>query len=253
MQIIPVLDLMNGQVVRGIAGRRSEYRPIQSSIAADARPATVARAFVERFGFETVYVADLDAIQGGSRNIEAYEAIKDEGLKLWLDAGVGDPQAYSDLGDFLFSRNIEGAIVIALECLKDPYDDLWSDHTPDAPFRAVFSLDLKDGVPIHHVAAWRSMSAAEIGRAVHDLRFRDIIVLDLADVGMSQGSRTLKLCRQLVDELNQVRITAGGGVREVSDLELLACAGCNAALVASALHDGRLTREEIRQIENLSR
>jgi phosphoribosylformimino-5-aminoimidazole carboxamide ribotide isomerase len=253
MRVIPVIDLMNGQVVRGIAGRRAEYRPIQSSIAADARPATVAQAFVEQFGFETVYVADLDAIQGGSRNIEAYEAIKDAGLKLWLDAGVGDPTVYSDLGDLLFSRSIEGAIVIALECLQDPYDDRWWDNAPGAQFRALFSLDLKDRVPTHHVAEWKGMSAAEIGRAIYGLCFRDIIVLDLADVGMSQGSRTLKLCRQLVDELDQVRIIAGGGVRGVRDLEALASAGCDAALVASALHDGRLTPAEIRQVEHLPR
>jgi phosphoribosylformimino-5-aminoimidazole carboxamide ribotide isomerase len=253
MRVIPVIDLMDGQVVRGVAGRRSDYRPIQSTIAVDARPATVAREFAERFGFETVYVADLDAIQGGSRNMEAYEAIKDAGLKLWLDAGASGPKEFSDVAELLLSRSIEGAIVIALECLQDPYDDRWWDNTPGANFPAFFSLDLKDGVPLHHVAEWKGMSAAEIGHAVYDLCFRDIIILDLADVGMSQGSRTLKLCRQLVDELDQVRIIAGGGVRGVADLEALASAGCYAALVASAIHDRRLTRDEVQRVEKLQR
>jgi phosphoribosylformimino-5-aminoimidazole carboxamide ribotide isomerase len=44
-------------------------------------------------------------------------------------------------------------------------------------------------------------------------------------------------------------IVAGGGVRGVPDLEALANAGCDAALVASALHDGRLTPHDIRRIE----
>ena len=65
MRVIPVIDLMGGQVVRGVAGRRSEYRPVESRIAGDARPATVARAFVDEFGFEAAYVADLDAIVHG--------------------------------------------------------------------------------------------------------------------------------------------------------------------------------------------
>ena len=33
MEVIPVIDLLGGQVVRGVAGRRDEYRPIVSQIA----------------------------------------------------------------------------------------------------------------------------------------------------------------------------------------------------------------------------
>src|SRR5688572_18574193 len=93
MRVIPVIDLMNGQVVRGIGGKRSEYQPIKSQIATDAQPATVARAFVEHFGFDTAYVADLDAIQGRPPNLIAWKEIHAAGLKLWLDAGIGTPQA----------------------------------------------------------------------------------------------------------------------------------------------------------------
>jgi hypothetical protein len=38
-----------------------------------------------------------------------------------------------------------------------------------------------------------------------------------------------------------LQIVAGGGVRSAADLRSLSAAGCDAALVASALHDGRLT------------
>ena len=85
MRVIPVIDLMHGQVVRGVAGRRSEYRPMVSRIAADARPATVARALVEQFGFDTAYVADLDAILGGQPNIQSLADIQIAGLNVWLD------------------------------------------------------------------------------------------------------------------------------------------------------------------------
>src|SRR4051794_23437478 len=88
MRIIPVIDLLHGQVVRGIGGRRSEYQPIQSRIAADARPSTVARALVEQFVFDTAYVADLDAITAGRCSTNQWKQIAAAGLKLWLDAGV---------------------------------------------------------------------------------------------------------------------------------------------------------------------
>src|SRR5262245_2781701 len=144
MRVIPVIDLMNGQVVRGIAGRRSEYRPIKSRIATDAQPATVARAFVEHFGFETAYVADLDAIEGRPRNVAAWQAIRDAGLKLWLDAGIGDPQDCFDLGELLRNSGMRGAVIIGLERLQEPYGDRWWDDSPGSElFPAIFSLDLK--------------------------------------------------------------------------------------------------------------
>src|SRR4051812_22723799 len=142
MRVIPVIDLMNGQVVRAVAGRRSEYKPIQSQIATDAQPATVASALLERFGFEMVYVADLDAIQGRSPNVTAWEQIRGAGLSLWLDTGVCDPSACLALHELLRSRLIDAHIVIALESLRNPDAEGWLD------LRALgqaltFSLDLQ--------------------------------------------------------------------------------------------------------------
>ena len=94
MRILPVLDLLGGLVVRGVAGKREEYRPIQSTIAADARPETVARALAEKFGFEEAYVADLDAImfppEQREHYVSCYGAIASTGLVPWIDAGIGD-------------------------------------------------------------------------------------------------------------------------------------------------------------------
>jgi phosphoribosylformimino-5-aminoimidazole carboxamide ribotide isomerase len=69
---------------------------------------------------------------------------------------------------------------------------------------------------------------------------RRILVLDLAKVGMGRGAGTEPLCRELRSLDRDLEIIAGGGVRSLADLRSLRAAGCNAALVASALHDGRL-------------
>jgi phosphoribosylformimino-5-aminoimidazole carboxamide ribotide isomerase len=252
MRVIPVIDLMSGWVVRGVAGRRSEYRPIKSRISADAKPQSIARAFVDQFGFEMVYVADLDAIEGRSPNVEGWEAIRNGGLKIWLDAGVGTPKSCSAVRMLLESRSIAANIILGLENLQDPDDHGWLDERSRSQVFA-FSLDLKNGIPIHQIDLWRDKSAIEIARGAYASGFLDIIVLDLADVGIGQGPRTLSLCKQMVADLHPVRVIAGGGVRGIADLEALADAGCDAALVASALHDGRLKPEDVRRIENLSR
>ena len=90
MQIIPVIDLLGGQVVRGIGGRRSEYGPIESQLARGSDPGTIAAAVVEQFGATTCYVADLDAIERAKFDVTSWQHIAQAGLKLWLDAGMGN-------------------------------------------------------------------------------------------------------------------------------------------------------------------
>jgi phosphoribosylformimino-5-aminoimidazole carboxamide ribotide isomerase len=245
MRVIPVIDLMQGLVVRGVAGRRSEYRPIVSQIAANAQPATVARAFVEQFDCDTVYVADLDAITHGQPNIDAWKAIAATGMRLWLDAGIGNLETYTKLEAAWMSQDISADIVIGLESFQQPDIRPLIDRIRLSSCKPIFSLDLRGGQPIHQVPAWLGRSPLEIAQIMHAAGFKDLIVLDLADVGTGSGTSTLPLCRQLAQALGSARVTAGGGIRELADLQALADAGCHAALLASALHDGRLTRADV--------
>src|SRR5687768_13058331 len=88
MQIVPVIDLKRGLVVRGIGGRRDEYRPVVSSLVGSPEPGGVAQALVSQFAPNEIYVADLDAIETGEPDIAAWRAISGEGPRLWIDAGV---------------------------------------------------------------------------------------------------------------------------------------------------------------------
>jgi phosphoribosylformimino-5-aminoimidazole carboxamide ribotide isomerase len=246
MRVIPVIDLMGGLVVRGIAGRREEYRPIVSQIAADARPATVARALVEQFGFDTVYVADLDAIVHGRPDVRAWSEIAATGLKLWLDAGAGNANYAWRITERLAQAELDVELVVGLESLESE-DDFFSIVEMFSFRPPIFSLDLKEGKPLAKNRAWQRLTPVEIALLAKSMNAREIIVLDLADVGTGGGTRTLDLCRQISQISETQTLIAGGGVRGLDDLQALARAGCHAALVASALHDGRLSRHEIDQ------
>jgi phosphoribosylformimino-5-aminoimidazole carboxamide ribotide isomerase len=240
MIVVPVIDLKEGVVVRGVSGRREEYRPIVSRLVGEPTPRAVARAFADQFGFREVYVADLDAIAGRSPNLAAYEQIADCGLTLWIDAGVSK----ADDAKRLPPANI----IVGLESLASP-DELSRLVESLGANHIIFSLDLKVGRPITRIAAW---SAADSESIVSDVVARGIhrsIVLDLADVGVGRGTGTLDLVRRLRNSHPQLEITAGGGVRGLEDLKQLAAVGCYAALVASALHDGRITPEVVRWLQ----
>src|SRR5947209_5384700 len=88
MLILPVLDVMRGQVVRAAGGRRSEYQPLVSQLTDSTDPIDVAAAIRERFGWTQFYVADLDAITGGGRLALERFLHHPSAYQFWLDAGV---------------------------------------------------------------------------------------------------------------------------------------------------------------------
>jgi phosphoribosylformimino-5-aminoimidazole carboxamide ribotide isomerase len=248
MRVIPVIDLLGGQVVRGLGGQRDLYRPIQSTIATDAQPASISRAFAQQFRLTMAYVADIDAITSAVDEkhlfVPQYQRIAEAGLAMWLDAGIGTPAAAREVRETMHAASLDVDYVVGLETLA-PERELSEIAIEFGRHRTVFSLDLKRGQPITRTR-WFACHPAEIVGCVLAAGISRIIVLDLADVGMQAGTNTLDLCRRLRREFGSaIELVAGGGVRGRDDLAALADAGCDAALVASALHDGRLTAEDI--------
>src|SRR4051794_29349718 len=95
MQVIPVLDLMGGHVVLAQGGLRDRYRPIETPLAPSSRAEDVLDGLLRVHPFDTVYIADLDAIQGtGSHDSLLADLARDRpGLRFWVDAGwtAADP------------------------------------------------------------------------------------------------------------------------------------------------------------------
>jgi phosphoribosylformimino-5-aminoimidazole carboxamide ribotide isomerase len=244
VRVIPVIDLMKRLVVRGVAGRRDEYRPIQSPLCDDPSALVVARALVERFAFQELYLADLDAIAGAEPAWDVYAQLADCGLDLWIDAGLSGPSDAKRLAEWTASGRPLAAVIAGLESLSDA-SALRAMVERVGPERLVFSLDLKAAAPLTKAPAWRELDAEEIAALALEAGVRRLIVLDLARVGTGKGAGTEILCRRLRRLDGEWEITAGGGVRGPADLSALADSGCDGALVASALHDGRLAPSDV--------
>jgi phosphoribosylformimino-5-aminoimidazole carboxamide ribotide isomerase len=238
-KIIPVLDVLKGQVVRGVAGRREEYRPIVSRLTASTAPGDVAHALHDEFGFSLFYLADLDAILGQPAAIALYEELHAAHFRLWVDAGLRQAADAAPLR----AAGVEG-IVAGLETLAGPnvLRELLLEFGPE---RLLFSVDLKGGVPLGRAEAWPAADAVTLAGLAVALGVRRLIFLDLARVGMGQGTGTENACAELVDRYPGIEVIAGGGVRDRSDLERLRQCGVSGVLVASALHDGRLTSDKL--------
>jgi phosphoribosylformimino-5-aminoimidazole carboxamide ribotide isomerase len=237
MRILPVLDLMNGVVVRGVAGRRADYRPVLSRLTASCHPLDVAAAFRAHFGLTELYVADLDAIAGAAPALSLYTELRAAGFRLWVDAGL----RAADAGP-LVCAGVEG-VVAGLETLPGP--QALAELCRDWGERIVFSLDLKEGRPLGNLEAWGVADAWSVSAAAVAAGVRRLLVLDLARVGVNAGSGTEEFCARLAATCPGLEVAAGGGVRGRADLERLRAGGVQVVLVASALHDGRLRREDL--------
>jgi HisA/HisF family protein len=226
MRIVGVIDLLGGVVVRAVAGRREEYRPIVTPLCPGSAPLEVARALLS-LGVRELYVADLDAIAGGEPAWDIIASLRGLAVPLWVDAGVRDVSRAARLG-------VE-RVVVGLESVPDPAT--LGRLVEALGDRVVFSLDLREGVPM---GAWPAAEPFDIAEEAIRRGVRRVLVLDLARVGVSGGPGTEALCGRLVRAHPGVEVSAGGGIRDRADLERLRAAGVAAVLVASALHDGRL-------------
>jgi phosphoribosylformimino-5-aminoimidazole carboxamide ribotide isomerase len=227
MQVIPVLDLKDRVVVRARMGQRDLYRPIETPLSATSDPVDVARGLLSLHPFETLYIADLDAIEGDGGNERAIARLRAAfpSVTLWVDNGISD---LDRAREWLAAGS--GRLVLGSETQTDVnmVRQLAADD------RVVLSLDFRG-------AAFAGPRQLLTDPACWPER---LIVMTLARVGSRIGPE--------LDRLAQIKavaagrsVYAAGGVRNASDLAALQSLGLAGALIATSLHDGSLTPAEL--------
>lgn len=240
-RLVPVIDLKDGVVVQAIAGQRASYQPVRSQLCPSAAPGEIARALRQKLQADRVYVADLNALAGGEPDWAAIQAIGESGLKLWLDLGCHSARAFHALAANVDLRPYLDGIIVALETLRQEQDLLAFGQVELES--AIFSLDQRQGQLMTQVPAWRSLGPEQLASLAYRVGFRRIITLDLAYVGTAQGiQHACDRVRQLRQADPWQQVVSGGGLRDERDAERLADADCDAILVATAIHQGRITR-----------
>lgn len=234
-RIVGVIDLRDGQAVHASGGVRHAYAPVTIN-GREMRPGDAATlaAFYGELGLQDVYAADLDAITGRPWQEGLIRALAARVARLWLDAGISTP-ADAERALALGA----GRLVIGLETLPS-YKALRKICETAGAERVVLSLDVRDGVTLTASGDIPpGTPAAEVAARAVDNGVETIIVLDLARVGAGRGCNldTIAAVRQAAPG---VTLLAGGGVRNEEDLRRLAAAGCDGALVATALLSGAL-------------
>lgn len=225
MKIIPVLDLKAGLVVHARCGHRDLYQPINTPLCASANAFEVVDAFLALYGFDTFYIADLDAITGrGNQQPLIDELLRHyPNIQFWIDRGL---QLYQTLP----ANHLP---VLGSEC----YSTFQLPELAKFNNRFVLSLDYANDT---------ALGAVEL---FTDNRYwpDTVIIMTLAQVGSQRGADMDKL-RAFCQAHPGKRFVAAGGIRDIGDLLALQAIGIHYALVATALHSGAIKHEDIAKL-----
>lgn len=232
MDVIPVIDVAHGQVVRAVKGVRSAYLPIETPLAPSSQPADVARGLARLFPFRKLYLADLDGIEGRGRNTHIVPVLSQAlpHAEIWIDAGTGSRSA---------ARAVLAAPVATLVVGTESIETVrgWEDIVAEAPLRTVLSLDFRNGefmgpeAMLNDASLWPSR----------------VIAMTLDRVGANEGPDLNRL-HNIVTRAKGRRVYAAGGVRDRGDLDEIRKIGVSGALIASALHSGKISADDLKEI-----
>jgi len=223
MEIIPVIDLMQGQVVHARLGQRHLYQPINSSLCRSSTPIAIVDALLELYPFKRLYIADIDAIKGFSHHLDTIKKIRMQypNIDIWLDAGISNVAALE------IWQNLALTHVIGSENIAS-VTDLIAIHQKLAG-QFVLSLDFNHSGFIGCVEL-------ETNKTIWPNK---VIIMDLMLVGSEQGPDINRL-QNIIKLAGDRKVYAAGGVKNNEDLDQLSSLNISGALVATALHNGNL-------------
>ncbi len=227
VNVIPCVDIQRGRAVRLYKGD-----PAQETVYWNS-PIQAAQHWVG-LGAAQVHLVDLDAATGTGSNAHLILEIA-QTLTVPVEVGGGVRSVMAARA--LLSGGV-GRVVIGTVAVTQPeiLDAILSEFGAE---RVVVSVDAKDGLVA--VKGWLETSAVQavaLAARVWDAGVRTLIYTDITRDGTLEGldAPPLKVMRGVW----RGELIAGGGVRDVGDLELLGALGVEGAIVGRALYEGTL-------------
>ncbi len=242
MDIIPAIDLLNGDCVRLYQGNYDEVTKF------NADPIDQALIW-ESMGAARIHLVDLDGAKSGQgANYELISSIANQiNIPIQLGGGIRSFDYAKKLIDNGIDRLILGTIA-----LENP--TLLKKLTKEFPNRIIVGIDAKNG----YVATrgWLEESkilATDLCQELSELELASIIYTDISKDGTLKGPNIAEL--KLIALSSKIPIIASGGIGSLDDLIALTPLeniGIEAVIVGRALYDGSIDlKEAIKTIKNL--
>jgi len=234
IEIIPAIDIIDGQLVRLSQGDYEQKKVYSSD------PLEVAKSF-EAIGIRSLHVVDLDGAKGGHIvNYRTLERVA-KGTNLKIDFGGGiksddDARIAFECGAQLITG---GSIAVARPQLFLSWLEKYgAEHI-------ILGADIREGkIAVNgwleeSDARWQAFISSYVSRGV-----RRVISTDISRDGMLSGP-SIELYKDMMAEFPELHVTASGGVSCMNDILQLDAAGVPSVIVGKAIYEGRITHQDI--------
>jgi len=239
MNIIPAIDLRDGQCVRLFQGDFER----QTNYAQD--PVALAHQY-ETMAFDALHIVDLDGARSGQQQNQNVIRRIVESSKLTVQLGGGlrtDSQVDTWLSSGLARVVIGSLAVTEPNRVRD-----WLGFF--GPERIVLALDVNvdsSGVPRLATHGWQQTEEMTLWQCIDDYKtagIKHLLCTDISRDGAMTGPN-LGLYTEIIDKYPDICLQASGGVRDINDLKALREIGAPAAITGRALLDGKITTQEV--------
>ncbi|MFV1883772.1 MAG: 1-(5-phosphoribosyl)-5-[(5-phosphoribosylamino)methylideneamino]imidazole-4-carboxamide isomerase [Balneola sp.] len=236
MQVIPAIDLLNGQCVRLHKGAYDEVTVYNES------PLGQAQEF-KKAGFSHIHIVDLNgAKEGYFVNLpHIRQVIKELGISVQTGGGI---RTFED-AEYLLEQGLSKVICSSM-AVKNEQD--WLKLLKEYPDRAILGMDLKDGKIAY--GGWLETASESIDSFVTrmiDHGLQEILCTDISKDGTLSGPN-LELYVELKSKFPQIRLIASGGVSSLEDLGKLDAENIDAVVVGKAYYEKRITLQQMKDI-----
>jgi len=226
-EVIPAVDVQDGEVVQLVAGERGTEKRY-------GEPRAAADQWLDQ-GAETLHLVDLDgAFEGERVNSAAFETIieaTDVGLQ--IGGGIRTAADAVELLDMGVDR-----VILGTAAVENP--EIVGEISEQYPESVMVSLDAKDGEVV--VSGWTESTGLDPSEAAgryEDLGAGAILFTNVDVEGQLEGVDTELVSR--VCEAVDIPVVASGGVATINDILALQEVGAAAVVVGTALYEGAFT------------
>ena len=235
MQILPAIDIKEGQAVRLFKGDFNQKTVVNPDVLGQAK------IFVQA-GIEFIHVVDLDgALDGRATNRDLIAKLK-QGSGLGVEVG-GGIRTLEQIEDYLavgIDRVIIGSMAVKNpDFVKAALDKFGSD-------KIVVGIDAKNGFVA--TEGWLETSNVDyisLAKAMEKMGVTLFVYTDVDRDGTLTGPN-FEHYERLVAELTTAKVIASGGIAEKNDLVKLQEIGVAGTIVGKAYYNGNISLDELK-------
>ncbi|MFX0144979.1 MAG: HisA/HisF-related TIM barrel protein, partial [Candidatus Hodarchaeota archaeon] len=218
-----------------------EYKPLSSSLFQSSNPIEIIRKTKKTFNLYEFYIADLDSIIHKRPNFQLLKKILNiPNIEIILDPGIADLEEINYYKEFKAKNLILGLETINnFEVVTQSLELLDQNNL-------IISIDMYKGKIFSKAKDLKDKNPIEIIERIESLGIKRLVLLDLFRVGQKIGGIP-SLYLNILKKFNG-DIFVGGGIRDFEDVLDYKEQNFSGVLIATALYDGTIKAEKLRNL-----